>query len=165
MKNEYNIDLFWKSREETVVQRSFQKIQGKVESVRADRANRPSGLLITVSHQILRFNLIPPFFKSVFSVLTSKTVREQCTSHSKNHLGFSLSLSTFLSCSKGFGELQGKIQEGSSTLIKKVWSSKLFISLSSSTSTEQIFRSVDSAQHTDSTKFLPSLNSIFEFYL
>ena len=96
MKNEYNIDLFWKSREETVVQRSFQKIQGKVESVRADMANRPRGLLIMVSRQILQFNLIPPFFKSVSSVLTSKTVRGQCTSHSKKSFGF-LSLSLHFS--------------------------------------------------------------------
>ena len=68
MKNEYNIDLFWKSREETVVQQSFQKNARKAESVRADGAFRPSGFVITASRQIPRFNLIPPFFKSVSSV-------------------------------------------------------------------------------------------------
>ena len=65
MKNEYNIDLFWRSREETVIQRSFQKNSGKAEFVRAVSAYRPRRLLIIVSRQILRFNLVHPVFKSV----------------------------------------------------------------------------------------------------
>ena len=150
MKNEYNIDLFWKSREENVVQQSFQKNAQKAYSVRADGAIRPSGFLISVSRQISRFNLIPPFFKSVSSVLTSKTVRGQWVSHSKVLIEMFSSLSSFLSKSSCSSKLQGWIKVCSWSLIKELWSRKLFLSLSSSTSSRQIFRSVDSAQHTDS---------------